>query len=136
MGYLPLAILSMVSIGVYYFLVKILATHIHIVILALINNSAALLVIYLYLYLNKVSVVPKKRKGVLYSLLISLPLAIGAITLYLALDSGPVSIVIPIIGMHALVAVILGIIILREKVTLRKGLGVLMAMGAIILLSL
>jgi drug/metabolite transporter (DMT)-like permease len=38
--------------------------------------------------------------------------------------------------MHALVAVILGIIILREKVTLRKGLGVLMAMGAIILLSL
>jgi transporter family protein len=126
----------MVSIGIYYFLLKILATHIHIVILALIANTAALLVIYLYLYFNKVSVVPKKGKGVLYSLLISLPLALGAITLYLALDSGPVSIVTPIIGMHGLVAVILGIIILREKVTLRKGLGVLMAMGAIILLSI
>jgi transporter family protein len=63
------------------------------------------------------------------------PVAVGLIILYLAIERGPVSVVIPLIGLNSMVAVLLGIAILREKITLRKGLGVLLAVFAVVLLS-
>ena len=136
MSYLLLAFLSMSFIGVYYFLVKILSEHIPSPIIALISNAVALLVILSYVYFTKAPILPHRKKYVVYSLIISLPLAIGLIALYLAIEGGPVSIVIPIMGINSMVAVLLGFSILREKVTVRKGLGVLLAVSAIILLSI
>jgi transporter family protein len=126
----------MSSFGVYYFLVKILSTHIESPVIALISNAVALLVIYSYIYFTKIPILPKRKIYIVYSLIISVPISIGLIILYLAIERGPVSIVMPIIGINSMVAVLLGISILRERVTIRKGLGVLLAVAAIILLSL
>ena len=136
MGYLILAFLSMSSFGVYFYLVKILSVHIPSPVIALISNVVALLVIFSYLYSTKTPILPKRKKYIVYSLIISVPLAFHALTLYLAIDRGPVSVVMPIIGINSMIAVLLGISILREKVTVRKGLGILLAMSAIILLTL
>ncbi len=136
MGYLLLAFLSMSSFGAYYFLVKILSIHITSPVIALISNAVALLVIYSYLYFTKVPILPDRKKYIIYSLIISVPMAISVLTLYLAIDRGPVSIVMPIIGINSMVAVLLGISILRERVTVRKGLGILLAVAAIVLLNL
>ncbi len=136
MGYLFLTFLSMSSFGVYYFLVKILSIHIPSPVIALISNAVALLVIYSYIYFTKVPILPKHKIYIVYSLIISIPISIGLIILYLAIERGPVSIVMPIIGINSMVAVLLGISILRERVTIRKGLGVLLAVAAIVLLSL
>ena len=136
MGYLLLAFLSMSSFGVYFFLVKILSIHIASPVIALIGNTVALLVIYSYLYFTKVPILPKRKIYIVYSLIISVPMTIVCLTLYLAIARGPVSIVMPIIGINSMVAVLLGISILREKVTVRKGLGVLLAVVAIVLLNL
>jgi transporter family protein len=136
MGYLLLAFLSMSSFGAYYFFVKILSIHIASPVIALISNAVALLVIYSYLYFTKVPILPKRKIYIVYSLIISVPVSIGLITLYLAIARGPVSIVMPIIGINSMVAVLLGISILRERVTVRKGLGILLAVAAIVLLNL
>jgi transporter family protein len=126
----------MSSFGVYYFLVKILSTHIESPVIALISNAVALLVIYSYIYFTKIPILPKRKIYIVYSLIISVPISIGLIILYLAIERGPVSIVMPIIGINSMVAVLLGISILRERVTIRKGLGILLAVAAIVLLSL
>jgi transporter family protein len=136
MGYLFLTFLSMSSFGVYYFLVKTLSMHVSSPVIALISNAVALLVIYSYIFFTKVPILPKRKKYIFYSLIISVPIAIGILILYLAIERGPVSIVMPIIGINSMVAVLLGISFLREKVTIRKGLGVFLAIAAIILLSL
>ncbi len=136
MSYLFLAFLSMSFIGVYYFLVKILSEHIPSTVIALIGNAVALLVILSYIYFTKAPILPHRKKYIVYSLIVSVPIAISCLAIYLAIDSGPVSIVMPIIGINSMVAVLLSISILREKVTVRKGLGVLLALSAIILLSI
>ena len=135
MGHLFLAFLSMSFFGLYYFLVKILTEYISSLAIALISNVVALLFVYLYLYFSKSPILSHRKRDVALSLIISVPVAVGLIILYLAIERGPVSVVIPVIGLNSMVAVLLGIAILREKITLRKGLGVLLAVFAVVLLS-
>ncbi len=52
-----------------------------------------------------------------------------------AISSGKISIVKPIVGMSTAVTVLLGILVLEEKITLIKAMGVLLAIAAITLLS-
>jgi len=89
MGYLPLTFTSVLSLGVYYFLVKI-----------------------------------------------SIPLVIALLAIYIAIARGPVSVVLPVYGLNALVTAFLGIMVLREKVSLQRVLGLICAVSAIVLLSL
>ena len=135
MGHLLLAFLSMSFLGLYYFLVKILTEYISSPAIALISNVVALLFVYLYLYFSKSPILSHRKKDIALSLIISVPVAVGLIMLYLAIERGPVSVVIPVIGLNSMIAVLLGIAILREKITMRKGLGVLLAVFAVILLS-
>jgi transporter family protein len=135
MGYLFLAFLSMSFFGLYYFLVKILTEYISSLEIALISNVVALLFVYLYLYFSKSPILSHRKRDIALSLIISVPVAVGLIILYLAIERGPVSVVVPVIGLNSMVAVLLGIAILREKITLRKGLGVLLAVFAVVLLS-
>ena len=135
MGHLFLAFLSMSFFGLYYFLVKILTEYISSLAIALISNVVALLFVYLYLYFSKSPILSHRKRDIALSLIISVPVAVGLIILYLAIERGPVSVVIPVIGLNSMVAVLLGIAILREKITLRKGLGVLLAVFAVVLLS-
>lgn len=135
MGHLFLAFLSMSFFGLYYFLVKILTEYISSLAIALISNVVALLFVYLYLYFSKSPILSHRKRDIALSLIISVPVAVGVIILYLAIERGPVSVVIPVIGLNSMVAVLLGIAILREKITLRKGLGVLLAVFAVVLLS-
>ncbi len=62
--------------------------------------------------------------------------AIGYIMLVRALNSGgPASIVIPFTALYPLVTVLLSILIIGENVTVRKLVGVALAVTAIVLLS-
>ncbi len=63
-------------------------------------------------------------------------LTIGIMSYYQALSLGPVSIVVPIFGLFIVVSSVIGVFALDESLTLRKGLGVVLAIAAIILTSL
>jgi transporter family protein len=136
MNYLLLVLISMSAFGVYFFLVKLLSEHIYAPVIALISNGVALVVVYLYLRFTRSEILPKRRKHVVYSLAVSAPLAIGVLALYLSLDQGPVSVVMPIVGINSMVAAVLGIAILKERITVQKGLGMVLAVAAIVLLNI
>lgn len=135
MSYLPLTLISVVSLGVYYFFVKLISTHVASPVILLIGTIIVFLVIYLYLYFTKTPILPKRKIYIVHSLLISIPLVIALLAFYLAIARGPVSIVMPVYGLNAMVTALLGILALREKVSVIRGLGLVLAIAAIVLLS-
>ena len=64
-----------------------------------------------------------------------LVLAVAIISYYKALELAPISRVVPIYGMYIALSSLIGIIVLGERITPLKGLGLLCAVLAILLLS-
>ncbi len=61
--------------------------------------------------------------------------AIATILLFLALENGPLSKVVPMVNMSLLVSVILGVIFLKETVNIRIITGIIFAIISIYLLT-
>jgi transporter family protein len=93
-------------------------------------------VVFIYLYITKTTIIPKQRIYIVHSFLVSIPLVIALITIYMAVAKGPVSVVLPVYGLNALVTALLGIIVLHEKVSWQRILGLMCAASAIVLLSI
>lgn len=62
-------------------------------------------------------------------------LALAVVSLFRALSLGPASVVVPLYGMFIVGGSILGILVLGEPVTVRKILGIALAIGSIFLLA-
>ena len=135
MNYLPLALITMVGLGVHYFLAKLISPHISSPAIALIGGAVYFPLLIGYIYFTKTPIMPEQKVYVGYAILIGIPMAIAILTLYLAIAKGPVSVVMPIYGLNAMVTALLGIIILHEPVTIPKIAGLVLAVVAIILLS-
>jgi transporter family protein len=136
MGYLPLTLISMVSLGVYYFLVKIISVHVNSTVILFVGNIVISVVLFIYLNISKTPIIPKRRIYIVYSFLVAMPLVIALITIYVAIVRGPVSVVMPIYVLNAMVTALLGIVVLREKVSTQRIFGLVLAISAIVLLSL
>ena len=130
-----MAFISMVSLGVYYFLVKLLSVHVSSLVIILIGAMVTAPVLYTYLFFTQKSILPNRKIYTLYALIIAIPMIIGLIAYYSAIARGPVSVVTPIYGLNAMVTAFLGIFILREKVSTMRVLGLILAVASIVLLS-
>jgi len=135
MNYMPLVLITMVLLGVHYFLAKLISPHISSPAIALLGAVVYFPIVFGYIYFTKTPIMPEQKVYVGYAILIGIPMAIAILTLYLAIAKGPVSVVMPIYGLNAMVTVILGIIVLHEPVTVPKVAGLVLAVVAIILLS-
>ena len=71
----------------------------------------------------------------LYLVLAGLTLSVSIVSYYMGLSRGPVSVVVPIFALSFAVAGTLGIIFLGEEFKATRVLGVLMAGGAVVLLT-
>lgn len=60
-------------------------------------------------------------------------LAVGILAYYRALAAGPVSVVVPIFGLFLVASSVVGVVFLDEALTLRKGVGILLAVVAVFL---
>ena len=135
MNYLPLALITMVLLGVHYFLAKVISPHINSSVIALLGAVVFIPIILGYIYFTETPIMPEQKVYFWYAILIGIPMAIAILTLYMAIAKGPVSVVMPIYGLNATVTALLGILILHEAVTVPKVLGLVLAVVAIILLS-
>jgi len=135
MNYLPLALITMGGLGVHYFLAKVISPHIASSSIALLGGVAYFPIIIAYIYFTKTPIMPEQKIYFWYAILIGLPMAIAILTLYMAIARGPVSVVMPIYGLNAMVTALLGILVLHEPVTVPKALGLVLAVVAIVLLS-
>lgn len=133
MGYLALSIATMLLLGAHYFLAKVVSVHVGASVVAFVSTLTTIPVLLGYMLFVKAPPPDKLYLG--YTILTGIPLAIALITLYVALARGPVSVVMPIYGLNAFVVALLGILVLHEPVSVEKGLGLLFAVLAIILLT-
>ena len=124
----------MVLIGIHYFLVKLISKHVTSPTVSLWCYFLIIPVIYAYIYATETNFVPEQKMYLVYTFLIVVFLAIGVLTLYIAIQRGPISVVMPIYGLNAMITAILGILFLHEAVSAEKVLGLGLAMAAIVLL--
>ncbi len=135
MGYLPLALITMVGLGIHYFLAKLISPYISSPAIALLGAIVYFPIVYGYIYFTKSPIMPQQTAYFWYAILIAIPMAIAILTLYMAIGRGPISVVMPIYGLNAMVTAVLGIIVLHEPVTVPKIAGLVLAVAAIVLLS-
>ena len=135
MNYLPLALITMVMLGVHYFLAKIISPHVSAPTIAIAGGVSYFPLILAYIYFTKTPMMPQQQIYWWYAVLIGVPMTIGVLAIYMAIARGPVSVVMPIYGLNAMVTALLGILILHEPVSVPKVLGLVFAVVAIVLLS-
>ena len=121
--------------GLTFFLVKVISPHVAGPVILAASSIVILPITFAYLYLTKTPIIPEQKIYLGYALLINLPLAIGLTALYVAIARGPVSVVIPIYGLYAMIVAFLGLLVLHESLSLEKVAGLVLAAAAIVLLS-
>lgn len=75
------------------------------------------------------------KTSIRYGLLIGLSGSAGQLILFQALRSGPAYLVFPIVSLSPIVTILLSILILKEKASLKSWIGIIIALIAIPLLS-
>lgn len=125
----------MFTLGGHYFLAKLISPYAPSGTIALMGMVAQLVILLGYMYFTHQLAFPRQRRYWLYALGIGALLAVGNITLYQAVQAGPVSVVMPIYGFNAVVTALLGIVFLKEPLKFTRVCGIVLAAGAIILLS-
>lgn len=92
--------------------------------------------IVLYLILsNQFFPLRIEERGMIYSIISRFTGGIAIILFYILLKKYQASIVLPLTSLYPVVVVILGIVILKEKITYLNGIGVVLALISIYLLS-
>lgn len=81
------------------------------------------------------SVASLTGRSVQYALAGGVCLAGAVVGYFRALSTGPVSVVVPVFGMFLVVGALLGIVFLGEAFTVKKGLGIVLAAIAVVLLA-
>jgi len=81
MGYLPLALITMVLLGVHYFLVKLISPHIASPVIAIAGGVAYFPILIAYTYFTKTPMMPEQTMYWWYAVLIGVPMTIGVLTL-------------------------------------------------------
>jgi len=124
----------MALLGIHYFFVKTISSHVTGPTILLLSSLLFIPISVAYIYFTDTPFIPEQRIYLGYTFLISVLLAIGVLTLYIAIQRGPLSAVMPIYGLNAVITAILGILVLHEMVSLERVLGIIFAMIAIVLL--
>ncbi len=134
MDYLILSIIAMAFMGIHYLFVKLISSHVTGPTVLILGNFLFIPILVAYIYFNDIPFIPEQRIYLGYAFLIGVLLTIGILTLYIAIQRGPLSTVMPIFGLNAVITAILGILVLHEMVSLERVLGIIFAMIAIVLL--
>jgi transporter family protein len=124
----------MVLIGIHYFLVKLISPHISSPVVGILSSLLVIPVIFAFIHLTETTIVPTQPVYLGYAILIVMLLAAGVLTLYMAIQRGPVVVVMPIYGLNTMITASLSIIFLNEPISVEKILGLVLAIIAIVLL--
>jgi len=135
MNWLVLSIVTIVTVGIVGFFLKLAFkysnwTEIYVV------EMATMFVLSLLVYLSQRPSISIGSPGFNYALAAGIMMAVGTIALYLALHGGNAIVVIPLTSLYPVVTIVLSYFILHEEISLVKGLGIILALVALVLIAL
>ncbi len=133
MDYLTMSLLSMVLIGFNTFAVKLVSSQLHPALILVTKFGIGVIGLLFYLSYSKVPLV--LNKYVVYGCLIGAWWSGIMVLYYTAIARGPLSVVIPIFSLNLVIPAVLGFIFLNEPLTISKGMGLVFACLALVLLT-
>jgi len=133
-GWLFLALITLFLWGLYGFFGKIATKYIDPKSVVLYYSAGAALVgVFLYLFGFRFEFHPT---GSTFAILTGLAGVIGSVLFIFAISKGRASIVTPLIALYPMITIALAYFILKEPVTIKQGLGIIFALGALVLFSI
>ncbi len=138
MNWLIFAILSAISFGFYNFFTKMAADKLSPIIATVLITGTAFIVALVVMFVSKIAGQPIviSKNIILFPILAGLFAGIAEL-LYLSMFSGgaPITIGNPlVVGGTVLVAVVLGMLILKEPMTVIKGIGIVLILIGLVML--
>ncbi|KPV62723.1 MAG: EamA-like transporter family protein [Candidatus Bathyarchaeota archaeon BA1] len=135
MSWLTLSLVAMVCWGFWALLIKVAFNHFNwyqvYIITSIVPISTSLL---LYLYFKPI--IDTRSPGFFYAIFAGVLGSIAVVAFYTALAEGNVSIIVPLTAVYPAITTILSYLLLHERTTLLQSLGVVLAIIAIILISI
>jgi transporter family protein len=142
MGYIGWALLGMIAYSLVTLLVKLATRSGELpppVVLTVATLTVGVIILTLALTLWREQVQTAAARGLTPSLGLAVAagvaLAVAVSSLFVALGHGPASTVVPIYGMFIAGGAVLGMLVLHEPVTLRKLVGLVLAVVSIVLIA-
>jgi len=136
-SYIAWAIIAMVAYGIMITLLKFSLRSIPPEAALFVTNTILVILAFLWAIYRGVKI-PEHlalNQPTLLLLLAGVVLSVSIISFYMALSRGPASTVAPLFGMNIAIVSVLGFLVLKEPVNPERVIGILMAGGAIFLLT-
>ncbi len=131
--FLP-ALLATVLWGVWGFFQKMATNHMPPRTVYIVSALGAVVVVLALLVTNK-NPFSFSAGGMLFAVIAGLCSAIGGLLFLLALSKGASAVVITFTALYPVVTVILSFSLLRESITLKQGMGIVLALLSMVLLA-
>lgn len=136
LGYLPYALLALVSYTLVAPLTKLATRDLSSDVVAMVTNGMlALAALAVVVATNESVSDALTHPDARYMYAAGAFLAVGILAYYRALALGPVSVVVPVFGLFLVSSSLVGVAALGEEFTTRKGLGVVLALVAVYLVT-
>ena len=137
MSYMGWVFIAMLTYGIMAVLLKISLRNIPPEVAVLVTNVILVLSALAWALFRGIKILDHLtlNQPTLFLLLAGVVLSCSVISFYMALSRGPVSAVLPIFGMNVAVASVLGFLVLGEPVNASRISGIILAGGAIFLLT-
>jgi len=134
-NWLPAAFLSLFSFGLWGLFTKLAVVHIDSR-SALIYQTIGVVIIGM-ITLSMVDFKPATdTKGLIYAVLTGTAYAIGCLFYFIAASRGKIITVVTLTALYPLITIVLAFFLLKEVVTFKQWLGIILAMASILLMSI
>lgn len=134
-SWIPYTIAALVLWGLWSFLPKLSAQYISPK-SGLVFQTIGVMIITLAVLISIKFKPDVHRLGIVYAILTGIIGGLAVLSFWMAISRGKVATVIPITALYPAISVLLAIIILQEPITLKQGLGIVLACISVILLTL
>ena len=134
-NWLVLSIITIITWGLVGFFVKLASNYSHWTEMYIVSNIAVF-VISLLIYISQRPSINVASLGFNYAMIAGIVMSLSTITFYLAIQAGKAAIVIPLTSLYPVVTVALSYLILHEEISPTKGLGIILALVALVLIAL
>jgi len=135
MNWLMFSIITIICWGLWGFFTKLASAYLNWHQIFLVTNTISFAVSLLIFIVLKPSI-NVSSSGFNYALIAGLMGSLALISFNVAIKEGKAIIVVPLTALYPVVTAVLSYLILHEEITLTKGLGITLALVAIVLVSM
>jgi len=129
-----LSIIAMILLSLEVTISKVASNHIPSTSVALIRTIVATLILSAYTIIESKNPLSLSRFTA-YASIAGVFLGLGFLLMFKSMETGPISVIAPIVGLSSVIAAALGIVALHEPVTLTKIVGIVLACISMFIIS-